>query len=52
VISPEQVKRRVAEVTAAQVRRCAQDFFRAERLCLAIVGPLKSARGLAALLRL
>lgn len=52
VIPPEQVKRRVTEVTAAQVRQCARDFFRTERLSLAVVGPLPSDRGLPALLRM
>ncbi len=51
VISSAHVKRRLREVTAAQVREVARDCFRPERMSLAIVSPLKSSRGLAKLLR-
>ncbi|HEV2209813.1 MAG TPA: pitrilysin family protein [Verrucomicrobiae bacterium] len=44
--SPAQVKRRLARVTSAEIRAAARDFFRPERLNLAIVSPLKSTRGL------
>jgi len=40
---PDEVKKRLARVTAAEVRAIARDFFRPERLNLAIVSPLKSA---------
>lgn len=43
---------RLAAVTPAQIRSVACDFFRPERLSLALVSPLKSARHLAGLLKL
>jgi predicted Zn-dependent peptidase len=46
VLHPAQVKRRLALVSAAEVRAVARDFFRPERLNLALVSPLKSDRGL------
>ena len=52
VIPPATVKKRYAAVTAAQVRAVARDFFRADRLNLALVSPLKSPAGLARLLAL
>ncbi|HWX21163.1 MAG TPA: pitrilysin family protein [Candidatus Binatia bacterium] len=51
VFAPEKVKRRLGQVTATEVRAVARDFFRPERLNLALVSPLKSARGLAEMLR-
>jgi predicted Zn-dependent peptidase len=50
VFPPAEIKQRLAEVTPAQVRAVARDFFRPERLNLALVSPLKSDRGLARLL--
>ena len=44
---PEQTKRRLATVTAAEIRSVAADFFRPERMNLAVISPLKSDRGLA-----
>ncbi|MBN2506953.1 MAG: insulinase family protein [Verrucomicrobia bacterium] len=52
VIPASHVKRRLAEVTAAQIRAVARDFFRPERLCLAVVSPLKTDPGLSRWLRL
>jgi predicted Zn-dependent peptidase len=52
VIAPREVKRRIGEVTAAEIRAVARDFFRPENLNLALVSPLKSARSLAGLLKL
>jgi predicted Zn-dependent peptidase len=43
VFSPDAVKRRLREVTGGQVRAAARDFFRPERLNLAMVSPLKKA---------
>lgn len=47
---PTTVKQRLAAVTAVQVRAAAREFFRPERLSLALVSPLKSERSLKALL--
>lgn len=49
-ISAAATKRRLAAVTAAEVRAAARDFFRPERLNLALVSPLKRETGLARLL--
>jgi predicted Zn-dependent peptidase len=43
ILPPERVKQRLAEVTPRQVRAAAREFFRAEKLNLAMVSPLKSA---------
>jgi predicted Zn-dependent peptidase len=51
VWSSAAVKRRLARVTAAEIRAAARDFFRPQHLNLALVSPLKSERGLAGLLR-
>ncbi|RME91358.1 MAG: insulinase family protein [Verrucomicrobia bacterium] len=40
--SPLTLKQRLARVTPAEVRRVAADFFRPERLAVAVVGPVKS----------
>ena len=50
IILPAEAKRRVCAVTPAQVRAVARDFFRPERMNLALVSPLKRSTGLAALL--
>jgi predicted Zn-dependent peptidase len=47
---PEMIKRRLARVTAAEITSVAADFFRPERLNLALVSPLKSSRGLTPML--
>lgn len=46
VLHPARVKRRLALVSPAEVRAVARDFFRPERLNLALVTPLKSDPGL------
>ena len=46
IISPAEVKQRLSEVTAAQIRAVARAFFRPERLNLALVSPLKTERDL------
>jgi predicted Zn-dependent peptidase len=51
IFRPAEVKRRLREVTAGQIRAAARDFFRPERLNLALVSPLKSANRLAGLLK-
>ena len=51
VSSPAAVKKKLAEVTPGKIRSVARDFFRPENLCLALVSPLKSDRGLRNLLR-
>jgi len=50
ILSPEMIKRRLARVTAAEIRSVAKDFFRPDRLNLALVSPLKSTRQLAPML--
>jgi predicted Zn-dependent peptidase len=52
VLTPAAVKRSLARVRPADVRRVARAFFRPERLCLALVSPLKTDAGLARLLQL
>jgi predicted Zn-dependent peptidase len=46
IFSPKEVKRRLRQVTPGDIRAVAGDFFRPERLNLALVSPLKSARHL------
>ncbi len=45
-VSPRTIQRRISEVTPGQIQAVARDFFRPERLNLALISPLKSARGL------
>lgn len=51
VSSTAAVKKKIAEVTPGMVRKVARDFFRPENICLALVSPLKSERGLRKLLQ-
>jgi predicted Zn-dependent peptidase len=51
IIPPAEIKRRLRAVTAAEIRAGARDFFRPDRLNLALVSPRKSTRDLARLLR-
>lgn len=51
VFSPRDVKRRLREVMPGQIRTVARDFFRPDRLNLALVSPLKSDKHLVKLLR-
>lgn len=46
IISPEETKLQLSQVTAGQIRRAARDFFRPERLNLALVSPVKRTNGL------
>ena len=46
ICRPAEIKRRLQQVTAAQIRTVARDFFRPERLNLALVSPLKSDKNL------
>ena len=46
IISPEEVKSRIAEVTPREIRSVARDFFSPDRLNLAVVSPLKKINGL------
>ena len=50
VSSPAEIKRRIAAVRAAEIHAVAKEFFRPERLNLALVSPRKSDKGLAKLL--
>jgi predicted Zn-dependent peptidase len=51
ILPPTYIKRRLRETTAGEIRAVAREFFRPERLNLALVSPLKSASHLARLLR-
>jgi predicted Zn-dependent peptidase len=46
VFSPAAVKKRLVRVSVAEIQSVAHDLFRPERLNLAMVSPLRSARGL------
>jgi predicted Zn-dependent peptidase len=50
IFSPAQIKGRLARVTAAEIRAAAATFFRADRLNLALVSPLRSAKHVKGLL--
>jgi len=52
IVTPDEIKQRIADVKAVEIRAAARDFFRSERMNLALVSPLKSDRGLERLLRL
>ena len=51
IAPPAKTKDRLARVTAADIASVARDFFRPERMSLALVSPLKAAAPLARLLR-
>lgn len=51
ITPPEKTKDRLARVTAADISSAARDFFRPDRLNLALVSPLKSSTALARLLQ-
>jgi predicted Zn-dependent peptidase len=46
IYSPTAIKRRLARVTTAEIRAVAREFFRPERLNLALVSPLKTGERL------
>ncbi len=50
IIPPAETRQRISEVKPAQVRAAAREFFRPERMNLAVVSPLKRADGLARIL--
>jgi predicted Zn-dependent peptidase len=50
VVSPAEIKRRMGEVRPGQVQAVATEFFKPERLSLALVSPIKRDSGLAKLL--
>jgi predicted Zn-dependent peptidase len=50
IFSPAEAKQRLQKVTAGDIRAVARDFFRPDRLNLALISPLKTDRGLAKLL--
>jgi predicted Zn-dependent peptidase len=50
VSSPAETKRQLARITSAHIRAAARDFFRPDRLSLALVSPLKSDRALSRML--
>ena len=50
IIPPDEIKARLNEIRPGDIRRVAHDFFQPERLCLSLVSPLKSNRGLRKLL--
>ena len=51
IFQPAEVKQRLRAVTAGEIRAVARDFFRPERLNLALVSPLKTDARLVRLLR-
>lgn len=51
VVKPEQVKKRLMQITAAEVRNVARDFFTPDRMNLAMVSPIKSAAPFERILR-
>ncbi len=50
IFPPESIKRRLAQVTATDIQSVARDFFRPERVNLALVSPLQSLRAIEPLL--
>jgi predicted Zn-dependent peptidase len=50
ILAPAAVKQRLSRVRAAEVRAVAREFLRSDQFNLALVSPLKSARGLEKLL--
>jgi predicted Zn-dependent peptidase len=44
IFAPAIVKRRLAQVTPGEIRAVARDFFRPERLNLAMVSPMKNTK--------
>lgn len=50
-IPATEIKQRLCDVKASEIRTVARDFFRPERLCLALVSPLKRPAGLVKMLK-
>lgn len=51
ITSPAELKEKLARVTAGQIRAVARDFFRPDRMNLAVVSPIKSSEPIKKLLR-
>jgi predicted Zn-dependent peptidase len=51
IYTSAEIRRRLHAVTGGEIRAVARDFFRPERLNLALVSPLKSGQGLERILR-
>ena len=51
IFSPDEIKQRLCDIKASALVAAARDFFRPERLCLALVSPLKKADALRRVLR-
>lgn len=51
IIAPTEIKKRLMQVRAGEVRRVAQAFFRPERLSVSVVSPLKNSAFLRRLVR-
>jgi predicted Zn-dependent peptidase len=49
-VPPDEIKLRLAEVKASHLRAVAREFFRPDRMSLALVSPLETERGLSKLL--
>ena len=52
IYKPAEIKKRLQAVTAGEIRSAARDFFRSDRLNLALVSPIKSDKHLRKYLRL
>jgi predicted Zn-dependent peptidase len=52
LFKPAEIRQRLSAVTPAQIRSAARDFFRPDRLNLALVSPLKSDKQVAAVFKL
>ena len=52
ILAPSATKRRLQAISPGEIRAVAGDFFRSDRLNLALVSPLESEKHLAKLLRL
>jgi predicted Zn-dependent peptidase len=50
IYPPDEVKTRLSEVPAGKIRAAARDFFRSDRVSLAVISPMKTAHGLEKLL--
>src|ERR1700684_137000 len=46
ITKPDAFKKRLSKVTPSEVRAAAETFFRPDRYNLALISPLKSAKGL------
>ncbi|MDX1950773.1 MAG: pitrilysin family protein [Verrucomicrobiota bacterium] len=52
IFTPEQVKQRLRDVTASEVKRAARDFFQPDRFTMALVSSLQDSRHLLPLIKL